>query len=310
MKIIFTFPGQGSQQPNMLHQLPDYPVTQQFIQRASDALSEDVLTLDSQQALQNTRAVQLCILISGIVHAHLLKQAGIQADFTSGLSIGAFPAAVFAGALNFEDAVRLVSLRGELMQHAYPHGYGLTSIQGLYQRQIEALVAQVHRDNNPAYIANFNDEDQFVIAGSEAAMQQIAQLAGQLGARKSTRLAVSVPSHCALLQVASEQLAQAMRQVTFQRPTLGYLSGNSARMVNDPAKIATDLANNMSHAVHWHDAMISAYERGVRLAIEIPPGAVLTGLTKKMMPQGEAVSVCQTGLAATVALSRTLTQLP
>lgn len=306
MKIIFTFPGQGAQTPNMLHQLPKVNSTRELIEAASDTLQEDVLTLDTKEALQKTRAVQLCGLITGIAYATLLKEQGVMADFTSGLSIGAFPAAVCAGAVDFADAVKLVSLRGELMEHAYPQGYGLTSIQGLYEQQISSLVGQVNSSRYPVYIANINDEDQFVIAGSEEAMQQVADLARSCGARKITRLAVSVPSHCELLLEPAHQLAEAMQSIEFKQPTIAYLSGSTARVIWQPEKIAEDLAYNMSRVVRWHDAMIAAYERGVRLAAEMPPGAVLTGLTKKVMEQGEAVSVCQSGTHLVEVLAKDL----
>lgn len=296
MKIIFTFPGQGAQTPGMLHELPMDSSTRELLELASDTLHEDVLTLDTKEALQKTRAVQLCCLITGIVYANLLKQKDVIPDFTSGLSIGAFPAAVCAGALDFSAAVKLVSLRGELMEHAYPLGYGLTSIQGLYEQQVSTLVAQVNSLKSPVYIANINDEDQFVVAGSDEAMQRVADLARTSGARKITRLAVSVPSHCELLLKPAHQLAEAMQSVKFKQPTIAYLSGSTARVFWQPDKIAEDLAYNMSRVVRWHDAMIAAYERGVRLAAEMPPGAVLTGLTKKIMEEGEAISVYQSGV--------------
>lgn len=295
MKIIFTFPGQGAQTPDMLHQLPNGQTSKELLDIASDTLQEDVLTLDTKEALQKTRAAQLCCLITGIAYATLLKQQGVMPDFTSGLSIGAFPAAVCAGALDFAAAVKLVSLRGELMEHAYPQGYGLTSIQGLYEQQVASLVTQVNSLQTPVYIANINAEDQFVIAGSVEAMQQVAELAKSCGARKITRLAVSVPSHCELLVKPAHQLAEAMQAIEFKQPTIAYLSGSTGRVIWQPAKIADDLAYNMARVVHWHDAMLAAYERGVRLAAEMPPGAVLTGLTKKVMEQGEAVSVYQSG---------------
>lgn len=306
MKILFTFPGQGAQTPDMLHQLPAVSTTEELLAIASDTLQADVLKLDTKEALQKTRAVQLCGLITGVVYATVLKEQGVTADFASGLSIGAFPAAVYAGALEFADAVRLVSLRGELMEQAYPTGYGLTSIQGLYEQQVNALITQVNAPRYPVYIANINDEDQFVIAGSEEAMQRVADLARATGARKITRLAVSVPSHCELLLEPAHQLAEAMHHIKFKQPNIAYLSGSTARVIWQPEKIAEDLAYNMSRVVRWHDAMIAAYERGVRLAAEMPPGAVLTGLTKKVMEQGEAVSVCQSGTHLVTVLAKDL----
>ena len=296
MKVLFTFPGQGQQRPAMLHDLPDNALSRSLIEQANTALNEDVLALDSASALQRTRAVQLCLLIAGVAYARELQTAGVQADFVSGLSIGAFPAAVIAGALDFSDAVRLVALRGELMENAYPTGFGLSAIVGLNLNQLEPLIAEVNSADLPVYLANINAEEQFVIAGSEAAMQQVMGLAQAKGAHKTQRLAVSVPSLCALLLEPAHQLAQAMQNVVLQRPNIAYLSGSTGRVLWQPERIADDLAFNMSRTVRWHEAMVAAYEREVRLAIEMPPGAVLTGLTRKVMEQGEALSRCQLGL--------------
>ena len=306
MKIIFTFPGQGPQVVGMLHQLPDTPLTRDFIQRASRALSEDVLLLDSAEALRATRAVQLCLLICGVIWAEHLRGDGVMPDFVSGLSIGAFPAAVIAGALDFEQAVQLVALRGELMQHAYPQGFGLSAIIGLRQQQLEILLQQVNSPQMPVFLANINAEDQMVIAGSDEAMQQVRERAAAMGAHKTHLLAVSVPSHCALLDKPAAELAAAFSRVTLQRPTCGYLSGSSARVYWQPQQIADDLAFNMARRVNWHDAMVAAYQREVRLAIEMPPGAVLTGLTKRVMAEGDALSLSQSSIVVAQTLSRRL----
>ncbi|WP_392561478.1 malonate decarboxylase subunit epsilon [Orbus sturtevantii] len=306
MKILFTFPGQGTQTVGMLHHLPQTQLTTRLLTQANQALNEDVLLLDSNQALQKTRAVQLCDLIVGVVYASLLQAEGVVADMVSGLSIGAFPAAVVAGALSFTDAVKLVSLRGSLMEDAYPTDYGMTSIQGLFAPQVEKIVNSVNSDTQPVYLANFNDEKQFVISGSEPAMQKVAQLALAQGAAKVTKLAVSVPSHCQLLTDPANQLHHAIKRVEFKRPTLRYLSGSTARVISEPNKIADDLAFNMCRPVHWYDAMVAANERAIKLAIEMPPGAVLTGLTKKALDGGEAVSVCKNGISSVVALARVL----
>jgi len=307
MKILFSFPGQGAQYTNMLHQLPKSEITQQVLNLASDVLQEDILNLDSETALKNTRSVQLCILITGVIYANLLQQQGVEADYVSGLSIGAFPAAVFSGALDLSDAIKIVSLRGELMRHAYPQGYGLTSIQGLLEQQVCLIVEQVNSDQYPVYIANFNDEQQFVIAGSDQAMLKVAQLAKKMGARKVVKLAISVPSHCPLLTKTAHQLAQAMDNISIKIPRISYLSANNARIINQVEKLRDDLAYNMARSVYWHETMTAAYERGVRIAIEMPPGAVLTGLTKKVMDQGEVIALNQVGIVHAVQLVKILT---
>lgn len=295
-KILFTFPGQGPQYPGMLQQLPDGDA---WLAQASDILGEDARQLDTAGALQHTRAVQLSLLISGVAWASHLAAQQLTPDFVSGLSIGAFPAAVVAGALDFTDALRLVALRGELMEQAYPQGYGLTAIIGLTQYQLEPLLGD-------SFLANINDRLQMVVAGSEQAMAATAQRALAAGAQKAQRLAVSVPSHCALLQQPAEKLAAAFSSVSVKRPRVAYLSGSTGRVIWQPERIVQDLAFNMANTVRWHEAMGAANERDVGLALEMPPGAVLTGLTRKTLCRGEALSLEQGGVDLALKLAQRL----
>jgi len=288
MKILFTFPGQGNQHPGMLAAIPD---RQNIMAEARAVLGDEVDILDSAAALQHTRAVQLCLLITGVAWARELQRQGVNPDMVSGLSIGAFPAAVIADALDFADALRLVALRGDLMEQAYPHGYGLTAIMGLTLDGVEKLIA-----DSELYIANLNAETQIVIAGRDEEMARVAQLALKAGASKAQRLAVSVPSHCALLDKPAAELAKAFSAITLKRPRCAYLSGSTARVLWDPRKIADDLALNMSRTVRWQEAMVAADEREARLAIEMPPGGVLTCLTRQAGWQGESISLERSGM--------------
>lgn len=218
MSRLWVFPGQGAQQPGMLHRLAQATVVQDTVDQACEVLGEDVLALDSEQALRGTRAVQLCLLIAGVGAARLLEQNGCSTDFVAGLSIGAYPAAVVAGALAFDDALRLVALRGELMHNAYPEGYGMTVILGLELPEIERLLAQVNGPQAPVFLANINAERQLVIAGSVAAMQEVARRARAAGASGAKRLAVSVPSHCPLLDGPARALNEAFAKVEVRTP--------------------------------------------------------------------------------------------
>ena len=290
MSSLLVFPGQGAQQPGMLQRLPPSPEIRACLDEASEVLGEDVLTLDSPQALASTRAVQLCLLIAGVACARTLLQAPVKADYVAGLSIGAYPAAVVAGALGFADALRLVSLRGQLMQQAYPQGYGMTALIGLDLALVEGLLAQVHSPQTPVYLANINADSQVVIAGSDAAMHAVAELARGCGVGVAKRLAVSVPSHCPLLEQPAQILAAAFAEVPLQVPTLGYLSGSRARPLRTVEQVRDDLAFNMCRVVDWRGTVQSAYERGVRLQIELPPGAVLTGLARRVFAQGTVIA--------------------
>lgn len=304
MSRFWVYPGQGAQQPNMLHVLPDEPLIRECLREASDALNEDVMQLDTAQALQSTRAVQLCLLIAGVACSRLLMAQGSTPDFVAGLSIGAYPAAVICGGLGFGDAMRLVALRGELMQAAYPEGYGMTALIGLDQAVVEQMIADVHGAQTPVYLANINADNQFVIAGSVEAMAQVAELAKAQGAATAKRLAVSVPSHCELLAEPAKTLAEAFSQVSVQAPGIRYLSGSSARPVLSADKLRDDLAFNMCRVIDWRSTVQTAYERGVRLQIELPPGTVLTGLARRVFEQGSAVAFQGARLDTLSALSR------
>lgn len=296
MKILFTFPGQGTQHEGMLQNLPGTVLAQ-----ARDVLGAEVDSLDSSEALKHTRAVQLSLLIAGVAWARELERRGVVPDIVSGLSIGAYPAAVVAGALDFADALTLVALRGDLMEQAYPHGYGLTAIMGLTLAQVESLVA-----GSGTYIANLNAETQIVIAGPDDAMADVAKRAMAKGASKAPRLAVSVPSHCELLARPAQKLVEAFSHVTLSRPRYAYLSGSTGRVLWQPERIADDLAMNMARTVRWQETVISANEREARLAIEMPPGGILTCLTRQAAWEGESISLERSGVDVAVHLAKRL----
>lgn len=297
MSSILVFPGQGAQRAGMLQ-----GVCAQTMSEASEVLGEDAWRLDSTEALKATRAVQLCLLIAGVAASRALSQHGLATDFVAGLSIGAYPAAVAAGALRFDDALRLVSLRGKLMQDAYPHGYGMTALLGLDVPAVEQLLREVQATDSAVYLANINADNQVVIAGAEAAMHRVAELAKARGAGVAKRLAVSVPSHCPLLEGPAQCLAEAFEQVQLAAPLRGYISASSARRLTDTQALRDDLAFNMCRLVDWRGAMQNAYERGVRLHIEAPPGAVLTNLGRRLFGPGCTVAFESTRIDTLAAL--------
>ncbi|MWL91127.1 malonate decarboxylase subunit epsilon [Cupriavidus sp. SW-Y-13] len=290
MPTLLTFPGQGAQRTGMLHALPDHAVVTRTLEQASDALGEDVLRHDDAEHLASTVSVQLCLLVAGVASARALLEDGPPAHGVAGLSIGAYAAAVVAGALSFADAVRLVKLRGTLMAEAYPRGYGMTAILGIDVGQLAPLVASVNTVQTPVFIANYNADTQLVIAGSDDAMARVSELALAAGARTAQRVAIAVPSHCALLDDAAARLQSAFAEVTVKRPTLRYFSASAARELRDPVRIAEDLARNMALPVRWHETMLLARAVDFDLAVEMPPGSVLTKLCQPMFPQAVALA--------------------
>jgi malonate decarboxylase epsilon subunit len=290
MSTLFTFPGQGAQRPGMLHRLPDHPEAGRTIAEAADALGEDPLRLDTAAAFASSFAVQTCLLLAGVATARVLAAYGARPDMVAGLSIGAYPAAVVAGILDYADAVRLVARRGRLMDRLYPTGHGMAAIVGLDQGQLEPLIARVHTRATPVYLANFNAPRQFVIAGTDEALEEVIGLAVACGATRAERLAVTVPSHCELFDDAAIAMRDAFRRITLRRPDVTYLSTGMARVLSDPKRIADDLADNVAKPVYWHDTVRLAWERGARLVVEMPSGTVLTNLTAPVFAGGQAIS--------------------
>jgi malonate decarboxylase epsilon subunit len=286
MSVLFSFPGQGAQKVGMLHALPGHPEVKRTLDEAGAVLGHDPLDLDNEEALRSTVAVQLCLLVAGVAATRVLAAQGARPQMVAGLSIGAWPAAVVADVMDFADAVRLVALRARLMEQAYPAGYGMTAITGLTRQQLEPLLAQVHARARPVYIANLNAARQIVISGSDEAMEAVARLATEHGALRAERLAVSVPSHCELFDEEAQELAAAVAQSTLRRPRIVYISSSLGRALFDARRIGEDLATNMARPVLWYDTVRHAYERGARLAIEMPSGSVLSKLTDPVFEEG------------------------
>jgi malonate decarboxylase epsilon subunit len=275
----------------MLHALPQHPETTRTLDEATRALGRDVLLLDSAAALRSTVAVQLALLAAGVAMARVLAAHGAVPQMVAGLSIGAWPAAVVAGVLDFADAVRLVELRARLMEDAYPSGYGMTAIGGLTRQQLDPLLAQVNGPDTPVYLANLNAPRQLVVAGRDTALDAIAALALAHGATRAERLAVPVPSHCPLLDEQARTLACPAALVPSQRPRITYISSSAARALFDGERIVADLAANMARPVLWADTLRHAWERGARVALEMPSGSVLTRLAQES-DFGAGVALC------------------
>lgn len=297
MSILFMFPGQGSQRAGMLHALPDDPAVAQTLTEAGDVLGVDPLTLDTAEALRSTIAVQLCLLIAGVAVARTLARQDAAPDMVAGLSIGAWPAAVVAGVLAFSDALRLVRLRAQLMEDAYPSGYGMVAIIGLAEPEVGGIVAQVNATATPAYVANVNAERQIVVAGNDAALARVAERALAHGASKATRLCMAVPSHCPLLDAQAAELAAAAAKATAHAPQITYVSSSRARALFRANLIVEDLAWNMARPVLWHDTLRHALERGASIAVEVPGGGALARLAQGVFA-AEAVLDAGAGLDA------------
>jgi malonate decarboxylase epsilon subunit len=291
VNIAYLFPGQGAQTPGFLHALPEHPAVNATLDEAGTVLGLDVMTLDTNTALASTVAVQLSVLIAGVAVMRALAHEGVRVDAAAGLSVGAFAAAVTCGALAFADALPLVKLRGECMQQAFPHGYGMAAIVGLDERQIAGIVEQIGGAAAQIYIANVNAPTQIVVSGPDRALDAAVEAARQAGARQAVRMPVSVPSHSPLLDPVAARLAAAMQPIELLAPTLPYVSNQRARVVCDAEGVREDLICNVAHTVRWYDSVNVLYELGVRLFLEPPPGQLLSRLAQQAFPEARAVAI-------------------
>ncbi|SAK68218.1 malonyl CoA-acyl carrier protein transacylase [Caballeronia arationis] len=303
--IAFLFPGQGAQAPGFLHALggtDPHPLIAATLSEASDVLKLNVLDLDSADAQRSTVAVQVALVVAGVAAMRALGAEGIEPEATAGLSVGAYGAAVASGAIAFDDALRLVQLRAQLMGNAYPSGYGMLAVVGLNGREISAVIAESGVDD--VYVGNLNAPRQIVLAGSDAGLERVRQRVLERGARKAERLAVSVPSHCELLDAAARQLTDAAREVRFDAPRIPYIGNRGARVLRTADAVRDDLATNLRHPVRWHEASVVLGELGARVFVEMPPGRTLTQLADEALPDIATVAVEQSSIGSAAARVR------
>jgi malonate decarboxylase epsilon subunit len=293
MNTGLLFPGQGSQRPQMLHDLVQHPAVDETLAEISEVVGCDVRTLDSADALRSTVSVQLAIFAAGVSTARALLQNGLQPLAVAGLSLGAFSAAVVAEAIELSDAVRLVRSRAEQMEHMYPVGYGLAAIVGLSEAHVIRLVAAATTKEHSVFVGNINAPKQIVIAGSIEGMKVVLAKALLQGARKAELLDVPVPSHCPLLQPIADSLRIQMESISVQDPKVIYIANVDARAVRTAKGITKDLADNIAYGVRWHDATSVAQELGCELFLQLPPGHALRDLAQENLANVKTNAITQ-----------------
>jgi malonate decarboxylase epsilon subunit len=296
MTTAFLFPGQGVQHAGLLRELPAHPEVSRTLREAHQILGLDLAALDDAQALRSNAHVQQALLIAGVAVARALAAEAVRPVAVAGMSIGAFGAAVTCGTLAFADALRLVRLRGESMEAAFPSGYGLAAIEGFDEARVEAMAAEARAAALPVYLSNVNAPTQIVVAGSDAALDAVTAEARRQGARQAQRLAVAVPSHSPLMQPVADRLQRAMATLALRPPSVPYLSNRGGRALYDAEAIRADLAGSVAHPVRWYDALQVLRELGATLFLELPPGHVSTHLVAALFADVRAVSIADRGL--------------
>ncbi|WEG17722.1 malonate decarboxylase subunit epsilon [Alkalihalophilus pseudofirmus] len=304
MSVAYLFPGQGSQLPGMLHSLPAHPSVKEMIEEANQILQQDILSLDSEEALKSSTNVQICLLTAGVACASALKAEGISPDYVAGHSVGAFSAAVTSRVLTFSDAIKIVRLRGQLMENKTPAGYGMGVVVGLSEKKLTSIVEQIHTESTPLYVTNRNSPDQITISGSIDSIKKALIEARQAKARKAELLNVSVPSHCPIYSHISDHLESHLQKINIYDPEIPYISNLKARRLFKKEDIISDLAKSISSPVLWHNVTTTLYELSVRLFIEMPPGQVLSDLAKQSFPEARSIAASVSGLKTVQVLAK------
>ncbi len=284
--LAFVFPGQGSQSLGMLAELgAQQSVVVDTFAEASSALGYDLWALTQtgpEEQLNQTDKTQPAILAASIAIWRLWQtESGAQPAFVAGHSLGEYSALVAAGSLPFADAIKLVELRGQLMQQAVPAGQGgMAAILGLEDADVLAACAEVAQGEVVSAV-NFNAPGQVVIAGSAAAVERAIEACKAKGAKRAMALPVSVPSHCDLMRPAAERFASSVESIEWQAPQIPLVQNVSAAVVADLEVLKRDLLAQLYSPVRWVESMVALGDRGVTSLVECGPGKVLSGLNKR-----------------------------
>ena len=285
--LAFLFPGQGSQSKGMLDAFADSSVVRSTLEEASDALAYDMTALirdDADEKLGQTEYTQPALLTASTAVLRLWReQGGREPTHVAGHSLGEYSALVAAGVVDFSDAVQLVSFRGQAMTQAVPAGVGrMAAILGLADDILEGLCEQVSTQTEQVWAVNYNCPGQLVVAGHAAAVDRLIETAKQAGARRALPLAVSAPSHTPLMRPAADAMSARLQEIEFKQPSCPVWTNVDALARQDVAEIRAALVEQLVSPVRWTETIQGLRGADVLLAVEMGPGKVLAGLSKRI----------------------------
>ncbi len=299
------FPGQGSQKVGMAREFHDqFPAAREVFERAEAALEREgewghgsltqIIFEGPEEKLTLTEITQPAVLTASYaIYQALAPLLPHPPSFLLGHSLGEYTALVAAEALGFEDAVRLVFLRGRAMQEAVPVGEGaMAAVIGLSPTKLEEICERfsVQADLRPGrctcMIANYNSPEQFVISGHRQAVEQAMEAAREAGAKRVVELRVSAPFHSTLMQPAAAMLSPELRRTPFTRCRIPVVANYNARPYpTDPRAYAELLTRQIFSPVRWEESVSFLAQQGVEALLEVGPGRVLMGLCRKISPE-------------------------
>lgn len=295
MKVAFVFPGQGSQAVGMLDAFGADAAVQEVLGRASEALGEDLGRLIAggpAEQLNLTVNTQPAMLAAGVaVYRAWIAAGGAVPAMMAGHSLGEYSALTAAEAIPLENAVRLVRFRAQAMQEAVPAGSGgMAAILGLSDEQVAQACAEAAQ-GEVVEAVNFNAPLQVVIAGHAAAVARACESAKRLGAKRALQLPVSAPFHSSLLAPAAARLRERLGGEPMRAPRIPVVNNIDVAIETEPDRIRDALARQAAGPVRWAEIVRSMAGAGVTHVVECGPGRVLAGLTKRIAPTVESMSL-------------------
>ncbi|MBW8270902.1 ACP S-malonyltransferase [Caldovatus aquaticus] len=306
MALAFLFPGQGSQAPGMGRDLAAaFPAAREVFEEVDEALRQNLSRLMFEgpaEELTLTANAQPALMAVSVAALRVLEREGgfdlaARVALVAGHSLGEYSALTAARAFDLADAARLLRLRGEAMQQATPPGTGaMAALLGAELDQARAICARAAEDpetgaREVVEAANDNGGGQVVISGHKAAVERAVEIARAEGVRRAMLLPVSAPFHCALMAPAAEAMAEALAQVTIRVPLVPVVANVTAAKATDPAEIRELLVRQVTGTVRWRESVQAMAAMGCDRFVELGAGKVLTGLTKRLVPEAAASAV-------------------
>ena len=281
-KIAFIYPGQGTQKAGMGKDFyENSPLARDIYDRASECLELDMraLCFEENDLLDQTEYTQAAMVTTCLAMTAVLNEQGAEADVTAGLSLGEYCAIAEAGAMDLLDAIRLVRVRGQLMQHTVPTGEGaMAAVLGMDADQIDAVIEPIAN----VTVANYNCPGQIVITGGTAGIEQASKTLKEAGAKRVVSLHVSGPFHSPMLRSAGEKLGKELSAVQLGELKIPYVTNVMAEYVTDSSEIRELLTRQVYSPVRWEQSIRKMIAQDVDTFVEIGPGRTLTGFLRKI----------------------------
>lgn len=303
-KIAFVFPGQGAQAVGMGKDVYEaLPQSRAVFEKGDEVLGFPLSKLifeGPESELKQTVNTQPALVTASVAYLEALRDLGVTPDYVAGHSLGEYSALVAAGVLSYEDAVRLVRLRGQFMEEAVPGGQGaMAATLGADRVALSELCRSISEAGNSVELANVNCPGQIVVSGTVAGVNEVMQRVKEAGGKRAIPLEVSGPFHSSLMKEAAEQLAVELHKVTFNAPVMPVIVNVTAAPVTDPEEIRNLLVAQVFSPVLWQDSVEWLIADGVDTFVEIGSGSVLTGLIRKIDKNVKLVNINSLGSAQT-----------